>query len=313
MTSPVTAEQEYELVYQGICAVAAHCDGAVTEDFVGFDGQDTRFGRRIASVPFDQWSDQVKVEASRIANKYQKQILRWTDIDVTTLSVVQFAKDISTNHLARDHARAYERRAKGADKIALRKIDVVEGQLGIFYDRKDPDFDALLVACKALPGRRFDWEVKANVVPVSPEVSDFILSWDFPVTPAAEALLAAGPDEVFNITLAPNGQKVVIDTPYDASLVSRIQALPGRSYVGGSINHADVHPAVVTLASDFGLKVHPDARAACEKAQEALDAADAAALDAQDRQTLLAHVSRLQSPEALPGAFLDLLEGVLAR
>src|SRR5215472_13118029 len=129
MAHASTTEEQYELVYQGIVAVAARCDGAQTQDRVGFNGQDTHFGRRIASVPFDQWTEDVKAEAARIANTYQVQILSYTGIDVSDLQVVRDALGAGTNHIARDDARGYERRAKGADKVALRRIDAVGDRL----------------------------------------------------------------------------------------------------------------------------------------------------------------------------------------
>ena len=45
---------QYRLVHEGIRAVAARCDGAVTLDMKGFDGQDTAYGRRIAGVLFEK-------------------------------------------------------------------------------------------------------------------------------------------------------------------------------------------------------------------------------------------------------------------
>ena len=193
MAHASTTEEQYELVYQGICAVAAHCDGAQTGDGVGFNGQDTHFGRRVAAVPFTEWTDDVKAEAARIALTYKVQIMTYTELDMGALDVVQDAQDAGTNHAARDDARGYERRAKGADQLAARKIDVVGDKLGIFYAKKDPDFAELLETCKALPGRGFDWDLKCNVVPVSDAIADFILVWDFPITEAAQALLEAGP------------------------------------------------------------------------------------------------------------------------
>jgi len=306
-----TTDTEYQQVYEGICAVAARCDGARTEDGVGFNGQDTHFGRRIAAVAFADWTDDVKAEAARIANTYQGQILSYTGLDVTALAVVQEAKEAGTNHGARDDARGYERKAKGADKLAERKIDVVDGDLGIFYAKKDPDFSALLDACKALPGRSFDWSHKCNVVPPSDQVDDFILEWDFPITDAALALLQAPKPEFFNITLADNGQKLIVDTPYGAALVEAIRVLPGRSYKGGSLNTVDPTPKVLALVEAFSLKIHPDARAACDNAVKALEAKEASALVAQEVGTILAHVSGQKDPGALPLAFIDMLRNVL--
>jgi hypothetical protein len=311
-----TTQEQYEIVYQGICAVAAHCDGAQTQDRVGFNGQDTHFGRRIASVPSSEWTQDVYEEAARIALTYRVQILEYTGIDMGELQVVKDAQDHGTNHIARDDARGYERRSKGANAMAERKVDVhtYKGKvgLGIWYAKKDPDFGALLDVFKGLraQGRQFDWDSSCNWMPVGEAVEDFILEWDFPVTEAAQALLAQGPAEFFNITLL-NDEKVVIDTPYDADLVDAIRSLPGRAYDAGSINHADVHPAIVTFADRHNLTIHPDARAACEGAQAALEAADARALVEGDRRTVMAHVSRQKDPGALPPVFLSMLADVL--
>ena len=305
----MTSDEQYQLVYQGICEVAARCDGAQSLDYKGFDGQDTHFGRRIASVPFAQWTQAVKEDAARIANKYQKQILAYTGVDVSILDVVKAAKDQATNHQGRNDARGYEKRAA---TLAARKIDLVAGQLGIFYDRKDPDFSVLLDACKALPGRQFDWTRKCNVVPPSQAVDDFILTWDFPLTPAAQALLTAPRAIKYAVTLAGNGQKVIIDTPYDPALVEAIRSLPGRSWDGArKINTADAHPKVLALVAQFKLSVHPDAQAACEGAKAALEATQAAALAQEDISVVLAHVSRQRDPGALPDVFIQLLEEVL--
>src|SRR5215831_8068279 len=129
MTSPATTDQQYELVYQGIVEVASRCDGAQSLDGVGFNGQDTKFGKRIAAVPFSEWTDDVKVEAARISLTYKQQILNYIGVDVATLDVVRQAAGLRTNHIARNQARQYERRQANADKVALRKIDAVEGAL----------------------------------------------------------------------------------------------------------------------------------------------------------------------------------------
>lgn len=311
MSENLSIDQEYELVYQGIVAVAAHCDGARTEDGVGFNGQDTLYGRRVATVPFVEWTDAVKVECARIANTYQRQILGYTGIDVSTLSVVDFAKDCGTNHSARDDARGYERKRRNGDKVALRKVDVAEGSLAIFFDLKDPDKNAVMDATRALPGRRFNGHVKCWEVPNSPELGEFIVTWDYPVTDEAAKLMSApAPDQVY---LSSNGQKVIIDTPYEFSLAEAIKGLPGRAWdAGRKINTADIHPAVAVLAEKFNLRISPDARYACEKAAEALKAVHAAELAAEDLGTIMAHVSRQADPDRLPPAFIELLEGVLS-
>jgi hypothetical protein len=313
-----TTEEQYAIVYQGICAVASHCDGAITDDGVGFNGQDTKFGRRIASVPFDQWTQDVRQEAARIANRYQVQINTYTGIDVTTLQVVRDAKDSYTNTAARQTARGYEYRGKAK---ASRIVDVLNGELVVRWGR-DPDFSELLSAVQALPGRRYlGGPQKNNRVFVSDEVDVFIETFDFNVTDAARAVLEA-PREApqaqpvhHEITLDSRGGKVVIDTnvtgPWNQEGFNAVRALPGRSYVSGNVNTADIHPDVLPFAARLGLNVHPDVVAVIENARAALEARKAADLLEEDRRTVLSHVSRQKDPGELPDVFVDMLAQVL--
>jgi hypothetical protein len=68
---------------------------------------------------------------------------------------------------------------------------------------------------------------------------------------------------------------------------------------------------VLALVDRFALTIHPDARAACDNAQAALAAAHADALAAEDRKTVMAHVSRQKDPTTLPAVFIDMLAHVL--
>jgi len=317
MANELTTEQQHELVYQGIVALAGHCDGAQAKDFQGFNGVDTHFGRRVAGVPREQWTPEVFDECCHIILKYREQVLAYTGIDVATLQVVLAAQDQGTNYTARDQARTYEKRAAA---LADRKIDAVtprEGRyagqtvLGIFYGKKDPDFQALLATCKALPGRAFDWTLKANVVPPSPAIEDFVMEWDFPLTDAARDLLAAPRAVKYDVTLDASGRRVVIDTPYDPVLVEAVRSLPGRAWdAGNKVNTVNVTPQVTEFARRFNLNVHPDVIAACGKAAQALQAREADKLVAQDVATVMNRVSSVQRPEDLPEVFVQMFQNL---
>lgn len=327
MAPEPTTDQQFELVYDGIVAVAARCDGAQSLDMKGFDGTDTHFGRRIASVPFAQWTQEVKEEAARISNKYREQILRYTGTDVSTLPVVKDLLGKGTIYKARNDARAYEKRAK---HLAARVIDAAKndrGQpvLGIRWANGDPDFSIFLKLVQALPGRRWNPSAKVNEVPASPEVRVFIDEHDFTLTPAAEALLVAAeapqapapaPETAAqakaDIWLAEQGNRVVIQVPYNPLLVEDLQQLPGRSYDRPKkLNTANANPAVLALATKWNLVVAPAAREACEAAQRALETASADDLDAEDLSTVLTVVSRTGSPGELPPVFVALLNEIL--
>ena len=317
MAQKLTPEQENELVHQAIMAVAGHCDGALAKDFQGFNGVDTHFGRRVAGVPREQWTPEVFDECCHIILKYREQVLAYTGIDVATLQVVLAAQDQGTNYTARDQARTYEKRAAA---LADRKIDAVtprEGRyagqtvLGIFYGKKDPDFQALLATCKALPGRAFDWTLKANVVPPSPAIEDFVLEWDFPLTDAARALLDAPRAVKYDVTLDASGRRVVIDTPYDPTLVEAVRSLPGRAWdAGNKVNTVNVTPQVLTFAARFNLNVHPNVVAACDQAAKALKSQEADKLVAQDVATVMNRVSSAARPEDLPEVFVQMFKGL---
>ena len=101
-TTDTFVEDQYRTVYAGIAAVAAKCDGAVDDDGVGFNGQDTKFGRRIAAIPFDQWTDEIKVEAARISARYRRQIEQSLGLDITTqVDVIRAALALNDMELAK--------------------------------------------------------------------------------------------------------------------------------------------------------------------------------------------------------------------
>jgi hypothetical protein len=307
MANELTPEQQQ--LAQVVQAVAGHCDGAQAKDFQGFNGVDTHFGRRIALVDPTEWTPEVWDEVAHIMLKYREQGIKYTGIDVAKLQIVLDAQDQGTNYAARNQARRYE---KLAEALKDRKIDVVDAQaglLGIFYGKKDPDFKALLPACQALPGRKFDWNLKCNVVPVSDALEAFILEWDFPLTDAAKALLQAPRAVKYEVTL--EGRLIILDTPYNPAFVDAVRSLPGRSWDGSrKVNTATPTPQVLALADRFSLKVHPDARAACDQAAQALKARESDALVAADVATVINHVSSAKSPEDLPEVFVQMFKGL---
>lgn len=315
----MTPEDQYEAVYAGIVAVATRCDGAQTKDGVGFNGQDTHFGRRIASVPFSSWTDDVKEEAARISLTYKIQIHTYTGIDVATLDVVREAADLSTNHNARQTARDYERRARSAAKADERKVDFVNGILVFSWVKGDPDFGALLEGVKALPGRRFNWNSKTNEVPVSQETIDFILAWDFPLSKAAQSAIetfktvpAIPFGAPIHITL--EGDKAIIQAPYDANRLTAVRALPGRFFNRArKVDEVSLDPALLVFAAKFNLNVHPAVVQAISAPDGLMASAKAAQGLAECRTALLRSVSRLSNPEDLPASFVALVQKAIVR
>lgn len=315
MAQELTPEQQDALIAQGIIALASVCDGALTKDMQGFNGVDTHFGRRVALEDPANWDQDVRDECAHIILKYREQVKALTGVDVATLSRVIEAQDWGTNYAARNQARRYEKLDAARQ---ARKVDVVthpstgKSCLGIFYAKKDPDFQLFLAACQALPGRKFDWDHKCNAVFVSDEAQAFIQEHDFQVSDAARALLEAprqAPAVKCHVTL--QGNRVVIDTPYDPTLVEAVRSLPGRSWdAANKVNTVNVDPQVLTFAARFNLNVDPAVVAACDRANQALKARAAEDLAAKDVATILNHVSRAKSPEDVPPVFVAMFNSL---
>lgn len=327
MAHDMTPAEQYELVYQAIKEIAVRCDGAQSLDGMGFNGVDTKFGRRIASVPKSEWTPEVDLEAAHIVLKYREQVLTWTDgrIDVGTLSVVRDAQDNGTNYAARNQARTYEKRAK---HLAARQIGVVRNRkgekvLGIRWANGDPDFSTFLGLVKALPGRTWNGDTKTNEVSYSPQVDQFIDDHDFTVTESAQAFIAdtltadtVAPPVHYEITLGADG-KVYIKTELTAPgkpAADAVKALPGRGFDRASYsNYANPHPAVLAFAKQFGLNVSPDAVKACEAAQAALEARQVGGLNDSDIKVVMQEVSRCGKPQDLPPVFVAMFKEMMAQ
>lgn len=299
-------EDQYALVYAGIQAVAANCDGAVTEDGVGFNGQDTKFGKRIASVPFDMWTDDVKVEAARIALTYKAQILSYIGVDMFELAVVKEATGHSTNRQARDDARGYERATRR--QVRVRDIDVV-----VF----DFPFDgALKDALKAAGRVQWNpedktWEIARQAL--TPELVKVAVANFIDITPEAQAAF----DNVGTAkpaAMKPHGfmvsGEVVFDFPYNPGQKDAIKA------AGARWNGADKTwrvradspsaTAVVAAAKQVGLTVAKEVDVAVGAGQK-----DAGVK--LDRKATLVGASRLSRPQDVSPEFLALVQAAVAR
>lgn len=99
------------ILHSALCAIAARCDGAVTEDTIGFNGQDTLFGRRVATMmTAADYDDDMSAEVYRTLRKYHGQLAEvGQPFDAIPVPPVIIEESSRT---ARDKARAAERKTK---------------------------------------------------------------------------------------------------------------------------------------------------------------------------------------------------------
>lgn len=298
---------QYKLVHDGIKAVAERCDGARSLDLKGFDGQDTHYGRRIAGVRFEMLTADDHAEIARIANKYRAQIGAYTGIDVTELPVVQEAKSLITNHQSRQNARRYEKldAARAARKVSL----LPSGKVAVAWGR-DPDFDALLKAVRALPGREFNGQTKANEVDASQALLDFCLEFDMEVpadvVAAVQARQAApAPAEKPQVALDRDGMLVISNkVTEDSSVRSEVFRLPGRRW-NGQNNVVAPSAEAKALFAKLGLRLSDNASTKLTEVDGPVEDGGPAPIT---RASLLSQASRAGGLADLPAEFLALVQ-----
>lgn len=267
-----TLNAEYESLLIAIRYLAARCDGAVSQDGMGFNGHDTKFGRRVAAMNLDEWTPEIIADVSSILPTYSKQLAAG-GIKVNELPLVKGEIDSNTRYTARQQARQNEYNKKNAPFITI------EGNLVKVwnsYPIKD--------------------QLKSNGFTFGRHGTR---TWDSELTPqAASTILGLGielengeldsitklaaqynPEEkpqAFNITLAsPN--RVAIATEFNQVPLAVIRAMPGRNWDGKlRVNFADAHIALLRIAEEYNLSISPEAMEAIE-ANRAKNEADIAA------------------------------------
>lgn len=62
-------------IQQAVRAIASRCDGCRTDDEMGFNGRDTSFGKSLAAIPHDNWSQKQLECAYKMMRTYRQQLL----------------------------------------------------------------------------------------------------------------------------------------------------------------------------------------------------------------------------------------------
>lgn len=296
--SDETAEAEYRLVHQAICAIASHCDGAISQDGQGFNGSDTKFGRRISQIPFESWTSEIKEEAARIlGNTYRVQAQNWTGIDARELTVVREAAEVYTNHTARDQARQAEKRLNAKSQ---RHVSLEGGRLVFDFPFDGQIKDQLKAAgCRWDPSTKTWWILRAAC---TREIVDITLAYGFQIKDADTdaALEAQAQVEAVNLgtgTVKVQGTNLLVDLVgrLDRDAFSGYRALKGYQWIRGS-SESIVAGSLTNLnwLEEKGFTGVPAAR---EALKGAIDAAQAN-IEASRAATSNVDLSAL-SPEGL--------------
>lgn len=226
---------------RAIQTLAGNCDGAVEQDGIGFNGPDSRYGKQLAVVAPETWSESVQRSAWEMLAKYKGQLAS-AGIDYDAIP---------------EPAGTQRKPSK-----AVRAIDVVSGKILVFLPYGDSAYP------KGALSAFWNRELKGWQVAVGKYGS--VLDWaernEVPVSNKAKALLETAPkpdkpDYVGTAVLERQG--IVLKFDYLPSLVDAIRGIPGRRW--NADDKAWIVPKqtvsiVRKLANDYNLFLTEDVK-----------------------------------------------------
>jgi SWI/SNF-related matrix-associated actin-dependent regulator of chromatin subfamily A-like protein 1 len=218
-------------------ALSSVCDGAASEDQVGYNGSDAPFGNRLALLPDDEWTPGMRREAWEMLGKYRQQLARY---GIAYDAIEAPAAVAGSDARAEARERARERAARTQRRVRLGAADGASRVFVLTFPY-DPE---LVAQVKQLPGRRFDGATKAWNVPASPGYSVHALHTfltrhgfhgDELVDAAVERMLREEPataepelPPAGSITL--NGDGFVVRFEFNPELVAHVKRVAGARW-----------------------------------------------------------------------------------
>lgn len=257
-------------LHYAISLLAGACDGARQQDGVGFNSLDTKFGKRIAAIAPEHWTDEIASGASAIIPIYKRQLASY-GVDVSELPLVEGA---ARNHVARDQARAAERKRTKAPYAV-----VANGEIRTFntFDLKED----LKPAGFGFKGWDKSWtatltrESAAKVIELGIELRD-------------------GAEDIHAAASAPAERKVLGTVIYDSKAdliviqtahkgvipLDVTRSLPGRKWDHvNMVNTCYPEPVVLEVTERYGLDISSNAREAIESRAARVAASSAVETD----------------------------------
>lgn len=278
------SNQDYSDIKAAVRALASVDDGAVTRDYQGYNGQDTKFGQRIARMPDDEWDSDIARDARRMLQTYSKQ-LKGFGIDADKLTMVEEDEEDERD----DQAKRDEARQKARNFAKRPYLQIDNGIISVFnsYDLRGGLYKAGFRFNKK-SGKDAAWVGLLNA-----ETAKYLLH-ETKLTLSDEQRAELLPhydtsdldDVIMDVpstgTYDVNTEgvsKLFVAVPWGRVPLSVIQALPGRRYGGGDeyhgnkINYMSPSRDVLDMVSKFKLTISPDAEKLISMEIERIDSA----------------------------------------
>lgn len=281
-----------DTIHEAIQFLSARCDGAREDDGVGFRAQDTAFGKRLATIPLDAWSPEMREEALRVLGMYvNTQLPEAFEEEVITLvreGATQARKRLDARRQAASLARARE-----ADDHTVLVTETQGGYLVALHVRQAAQRQALKDATRAR------WRADAKVWFVEADQADALLAWcdehadEWPegLVQAAESAAetrAEREEAALQVRVSLAGEATLLwewnpfTHPQGWPIKDAVKALVGSTFHADTKRWTtDAHPGALSLAERFdGVVFTPEAQAAIAGREERLSAAE------RERETL---------------------------
>ena len=221
----MTIEEDTKTTIWAACAsIASQCDGASSDDGVGFNGSDTKFGHRVVGMDPSEMSDAVTWETYRMLAKYKSQLEKHG---------YSYA-DLPTPPEVRGDGRDEARQAERVREAALSRSVILEDDMFVVAFHYD---GALVSAIRKIVGSRWDSNRKRWFVPIDAAgmLRAFVETHDFATDAVvAEALAsqkAAAPEALApERTVTLEGRTLVFTFDYEGDVVDAVKAITGRRW-----------------------------------------------------------------------------------
>ncbi len=207
-------DSEYSQLAGALRSVALACDGAVTEDGIGFNKSDSRIGTQLALIPESYWTPTMAYSAWIMLAKYSKQLRKlgfvYDEITPPRRSYTDIHEDLSSLY------------GSNVDK----RITKIKNSF-IVHCQYDEQITSEL---KQITGIVWNSAASVWIAPESAklELAEFASKYQFNVSQEAQTQLPEViQDTEKSLTISKRGM-AVIKFPYDPEIIAEVKKLPQR-------------------------------------------------------------------------------------
>lgn len=240
-------DSEYSQLAGALRSIALACDGAVTEDGIGFNKSDSRIGTQLALIPESYWTPTMAYSAWIMLAKYSKQLRKlgfvYDEITPPRRSYTDIHEDLGSLY------------GSNVDK----RITKIKNSF-IVHCQYDEQITSEL---KQITGIVWNSAASVWIAPESAklELAEFASKYQFNVSREAQTQLPEVIQDIEkSLTISKRGM-AVIKFPYDPEIIAEVKKLPQRIWdIKKKHWTAPITIGVLELADKYEFEVEDSVR-----------------------------------------------------